>query len=84
MHDGAKSFLGPLEAGGLRSDIKKPKGVELPEKTLIGRKVRKKAPMCFDAGIHVAQGDHRKSPRDGGSKKQRIFVDKIPKGRPAR
>ena len=68
LYDGAESFLGPLESSRLRSDVEKPKSVELPEKTLVGHKVRKEAPLCFDARIHVAQGDHRGSPRDGSKK----------------
>ena len=69
LYHGPESFFCPLEVRRLRRDVEKAKSVELPEKALIGRKVRKKAPLCFDARIHVAQGDHRGSPRDGRSKK---------------
>src|SRR5208283_505 len=51
-----------LKIGFLRRDIEKPETIELPEESLIGRKVGYKMRWCCKARIHVSEGDHRGGP----------------------
>src|SRR6266704_1516801 len=61
LYQGAETLLGLLKIGVLRGDIEKPKTLELPEEPVISPEMRNEMGRCFKAGIHVTQGDHRRS-----------------------
>src|SRR5437016_12972390 len=61
LYQGAKTLLGLLKIGVLRGDIEEPETLELPEEPLVGPEMRNEMGGCFKAGIHVTQGDHRRS-----------------------
>src|SRR5438309_8796861 len=80
LYQGTETLLGILKIGVLRGDIEKPETLELPEEPLVSTQMRNEMGRCFKAGIHVAQGDHRRSTRERRRKKQGKLVDEIAEG----
>src|ERR1700730_14573002 len=61
LYQGTETLLGLLKIGVLRSDIEEAETRELPKEPLVSPEMRNEMGRCFKAGIHVTQGDHRRS-----------------------
>src|SRR5712691_11437280 len=81
LYQGAETLLGLLKIGVLRGDIEKPETLKLTEEPLVGPEMRNEMGRCFKAGIHITQGDHRRSTCERQRKKQGKLVDEIAQGR---
>src|SRR5438045_626281 len=61
LYQGTETLFGLLKIGVLRGDIEKPETLELSKEPLVSPEMRNEMGRCFKAGIHVTQGDHRRS-----------------------
>src|SRR5216683_5666045 len=73
----AEALFGAAKLRGSRRNVEQAKRLQVAEETLVGREMRNKTPQASRAGIHKAEGDHRRGTRDGSREKEWEFIHEI-------